>query len=316
MSPPDGRVRVALRAALVALVIVGCVYLARQVDLRAVGRAMVGASAGTVAACALINLGEIWLRALAFSYLLQRPPSAPVGLLFRIALAGQAASNLLPWRLGDLVPISLLRTHANIPTVTALAATLLEKCVEAVTLLLLAAPLPLVFPGLPAWVARGVFAQGAVGLGLIVLGWAASRPDDVRWRFVPRLPEKARIMGRPRVLVAVGALTLVQWIMDAFTLWLVLRAVGIQVHPVTPILLELAFAAASLVPTTPAQLGTLELVAVAVLGMVGVSAERALAFALVYRAFDLLPVTLAGLLVLPSLGGRAALTPGGGRDAC
>lgn len=316
MSPTTGRGRVALRAALVALVIAGSIYLARQVDLRAVGRAMVGASAGTIIACALINLGEIWLRALAFSYLLRRPESAPVGLLFRIALAGQAASNLLPWRLGDLVPISLLRTQANIPTVTALAATLLEKCVEAVTLLMLAAPLPLVFPGLPAWVARGVLAQGAIGLGLIVLGWAASRPDAARWRFVPRLPEGARIMGRPRTLAAVGALTLVQWIMDAFTLWLVLRAVGIRVHPVTPILLELAFAAASLVPTTPAQLGTLELVAVAVLGLVGVSAERALAFALVYRAFDLLPVTLAGLLVLPSLGGRAALTPVGERDAC
>jgi len=58
---------------------------------------------------------------------------------------------------------------------------------------------------------------------------------------------------------------------------------------------------ALILPTTPAQLGVLEMGAVAALRMLGVDENAALAFALLYHASHVVPPTLIGGLLLLKL---------------
>ena len=75
-------------------------------------------------------------------------------------------------------------------------------------------------------------------------------------------------------------------------LGLVLTAVGVSLSPVGWVVAFVAINLALILPTTPAQLGVLEMGAVAALRMLGVDENAALAFALLYHASHVVPPTL------------------------
>jgi uncharacterized protein (TIRG00374 family) len=97
-----------------------------------------------------------------------------------------------------------------------------------------------------------------------------------------------------RVALAISW-SILAYVVDAVEIWLVLRALGIVVPWATPALVLLGANLAIAVPSTPGQLGALEAGVVAVLAIVHVPPEQALAFALVYHVMQLLPIVLVGL---------------------
>jgi uncharacterized membrane protein YbhN (UPF0104 family) len=76
---------------------------------------------------------------------------------------------------------------------------------------------------------------------------------------------------------------------------LVLAAVHVSLPWAAPLVVLLAISAATAMPSTPGHVGTLELAAVGALMLLGVGREQALAFALLYHAMQVIPVTLIGL---------------------
>src|SRR5262249_8076835 len=93
----------------------------------------------------------------------------------------------------------------------------------------------------------------------------------------------------------VMALSVGIWLIDAADILLCADAVGLSIPwTVGPVLVMLALAFALAVPSTPAQVGAFELGCVAALELVGAPREGALAFAIVYHAMQVIPVTLVG----------------------
>jgi hypothetical protein len=102
-------------------------------------------------------------------------------------------------------------------------------------------------------------------------------------------------MRRGRSLVAALGWSLVSHAVDAAAIAICLVALGLHLPPASPLLVLLAVTLVLALPSAPAGIGSLELGAVAALRLLGVDEARALAFALVYHAMQVVPVTLLGL---------------------
>ena len=223
----------------------------------------------------LLAVGSV-ARGLRFGALLSRPgPRAPFIDLWSAVLLGSASNNVLPFRAGELV-----RTRetvaAGYPLARVLVAQVAEKVVDAVSLIAYAAPVLAAHLG-------GRFAALLAGLfvaGVVLAGWTGPR-------FHVTLQQLATSLAWSLVADAV----------EIAIVGVCLQGLGLPAGLVTSVTVFASVNLAIALPGAPGNLGALEAGAALPLIALGVNADAAVAFALVYRAVQWLPVTLAGGVV-------------------
>lgn len=297
-----------LRLAAALGVVVACVVFVRRLDLGSVGAALASASLPLVALAAASNLGQMVLRSLFLRALLAPVRLVRLWRLVRYNFAMCAANNLLPWRGGELVRIVLLQRREGVAPSASLAVALVEKVFDAIALLLLALPLPLFLPSLPRSVTIATLLLGAGGLIALGAAWLLAHYGQLATGRLGRFAGGAAVVRRGRSFAAALAWSLAAHLLDAAEIYVCLRALHIHLPAAAPLLVLLSLAVMLAVPSTPAGIGALEMGAVAALRLLGVDPGHALAFALVYHAMQVVPVTLLGLegVRLAAAGERAA----------
>jgi hypothetical protein len=332
---PIGRILV-----IVAVVVLG-VLLARRLDLARLGTALREADWRLVALAGLTNLTlNTAARVGRWQSLLAPLPRADAGASFgelaAIYFAGQAASNLLPARAGEALRVVQLRRRHGYLVSGLVTAQLVETLVGAVTLG--AFTLPMVPLGkAPASLSAAIFIFALAGpAGMAALFWlarsmprsslppspdapppadpAAAAPSGSRMArlvagvraTIRRLVDAVQAMNSPRVWLRSLAWSVLSDVSDVMMIGLVLAAVGVSLSPATWVVIYAAINLVLLAPTTPAQLGVLEVGAVAALRAFGVEEHAALAFALLYHAAHVIPPTVAGALLMMRLDLRPA----------
>ena len=297
MAPAPARNwrRPLLRLMLAALVVAACTWFVRGLDLKKIGAALASASVPWVLAAAALNLVQVVFRAAMLRALLAPIARIPTTHLVRYSLTTFAANNLLPGRAGELVRIYLLRTREGVPAASAVAVALVEKVFELAAMLLVVAPLPLVLPSLPRSVSLAVGLLAVGGLAALVAVWAVARfvrGDAQGW--LARFAEGAHVIKSLRLAALALGFAVLVWVADGVEVWLVVRALGLHVPWAAPLLVLLVLNIAIALPSTPAQVGPFEAAAAGALVLLGVPAESALAFAILYHAMQVIPVTLLG----------------------
>ena len=258
--------------------------------------------------------------------------------LCSILLASGAASNLLPARAGEALRTVQLHRRHGYPVGGLVAAQLIEKVIEGLSLGSMAIPVAL-WGETPIALRVPLFlfaAVGAVGIvTLLVLPRRAGpcdRPNPptkpslpsvtppvtppvtplvvgggrARFRrlllalsrFFGRLGEGLQLMRAPFVLSTALAWSWLSDLADALMVGLCMHSVGIELPIGSWVSMLLAINVAIALPSTPAQLGVLEAGAVLALATFGVPESQALAFAVLYHAAHVIPTTLAGLVGL------------------
>ncbi|MCU1283485.1 MAG: hypothetical protein JWM53_7031, partial [bacterium] len=101
-----------------------------------------------------------------------------------------------------------------------------------------------------------------------------------------------------RSLGAALGWSLLSHAVDAVAIAICLAALHLELPAAASLLVLLGVTLVLALPSPPAGIGSLELGAVAALRLCGVDQERALAFALVYHAMQVVPITLLGILPL------------------
>ncbi len=281
----------------IVAVAVACVILVRHLDLPAVAHAFAGASLPLLAAAAAVNLVQVWQRSLALKAMLAPVRAVGVCRLARYNFAMYAGNNLFPGRAGEVVRVHLLRAREGVPPSTTVAVALVEKVFDGIALLLLALPVPLLFPTLPRSAALGLWLLGAGGLLGLLGFWAIARYGLRRTGRSRQFAEGAQVVRRPGPFAAALGLSLLAHATDGAMVALCMAAVGIHFPPAAPLLVLLGVAIFLAVPSTPSGIGALEIGAVLALRFLGVAEERAFAFAILYHLIQLVPVTVIGLLV-------------------
>jgi hypothetical protein len=255
-------------------------------------------------------------------------PGAGFGELTAIYFASQAASNLLPARAGEALRVVQLHRRHGYPVAGLVMVQLVETLVGAVTLGLLTLPMvPL--GGAPASFSAAIFAfalAGPVGMValLVVARFVAARAPEpppasseslvARWiararGLVFEMLEAVRLLGSLPVWARSLAWSLLSDLTDVLMIALVLAAVGVSLPPATWVLIYAGINLVLLAPSTPAQIGVLEVGAVAALRAFDVDPAAALAFALLYHAAHVVPPTVVGGILLPRMANRRVFSP-------
>lgn len=245
---------------------------------------------------AVINFAIIACKAIVWRDLLARTARVPVIRLMRYSLIAYAASTFLPFRGGEVIRVLLLRDRDGVPAANAAAVALAEKLLDIVSMLLLLAPLPLLVDDLPPSIVHALALVTIGGLVAVVATWfVVPRLGTDGWK--GELAQGLYVVREPRQFAQSVAVLYVSWLVDASMVALVLHAVGITPNAGICVLVLLAINVAIALPSTPGHLGAFELGGVVALRLLHVSDARALAFALLYHAVQVLPVMAAGLLV-------------------
>jgi uncharacterized protein (TIRG00374 family) len=260
------------------------------------------------------------IRLVRWHLLLRRADGGPLPWLplWHAVSIGFAANNLLPLRAGELLRTLAASRLTGTRLTASLSSVAVERVFDALTVVgLLAAALLL--PGLPADVAlagipvrqaattMGVLAFAALlGAGLVVaFPVAAERvvrvlipSDRLAFRLVEAIEGVRHGLGvlrAPGRLVLVIALSVVLWLVNALSFYLMFRAFDLTVGFVPAVVMQGILVFGIALPSAPGYVGPFEAVITAVLGLYGVAASQAVAYALTYHVTTFIPITLLGV---------------------
>jgi hypothetical protein len=296
------------------LVSTACVaLLAREIDLHAFAAALRDASLPALALTLVTKALAFVCQGGRSRALFARFGRWPLALFVRAHLLGFGGNTVLPLRMGELLRWHELARRTGVGLSSSAGVLALERALDLLWLLLLAALLP-VFVALDLPIGATVAVSlSAVVLALAVAAWIGGRPDTVgRWaaaasrrageRVAGRVEAFARgftrglaAVGSPRRFAAASAWTLGYWMANCsgVTVWFLAFNLGLPWHAAPVLMVFLALGAA--VPAAPGYIGTYHLAVVSGLVWLGVDRTQAIAVAVAGHFFATVPAALAAV---------------------
>ena len=296
MSP---RVTKLLRIASIITVVVLLGFFVRNIEWHMLGHALRNAAIGPLLVSSALYFVCLFGKALSWRIMLEPDNVVPMGRLYRYTIAAFAASVLTPARAGELLRIWALKKRDGVPSCDSAAAALGEKLLLAVTLLLVCAPVPWLLPGLPEWVTDAMLMAGSIAFGVLIALFVAVGRVDVRESssWFAKLIAGMHVVRDPKRMALVMFTLALTWVADLIAVTLVLSAVGIDIPIAGAMFILFTFNLAVAVPSTPGQVGTLQVGALAATSILRIPEEPALAFALLYQAMQIVPLLIVGFIL-------------------
>jgi uncharacterized membrane protein YbhN (UPF0104 family) len=264
-------------------------------------------------AFALLALA-VFVRAVRWWSLYSPERRPPLGAVTSALLLGYFFNNVLPLRAGEAARIVALNRSAGTSRVESGATVVVERAYDLLVLLLL---LFVILPWLPdvTWLRAAAALLVVLLVGLLVavavLARFGTRPFELAFRPLARLLGAERAewgalnlgrglagLRRPRIALGAAFWTALSWILVGFSAWLVLLGFDLGLSPLAGLFVVITTNLALVLPSSPAAIGVFEAATLLALGAYGVSRSEALSYALVLHALNVLPFTVAGLLVL------------------
>lgn len=298
MSLPP-RITKLLRLVAIAAVVVMFAYFVRGLDWDALGHALRHAKVWPLLISSSIYFMCLFAKALAWRILLEPQHPVPMRRLYRYTIVAFAASALTPARAGELLRVWVLKTRDHVPAADSTAVAFTEKLLDVITLILVCAPLPWLLPHLPEWVTDAMLVFGSIALGVFVAMFLAVGRVEAReprsWfgRFIAGL----HAVRDPKSMVLALLVLVIMWCLDLIAVSLVLYAIGVSISVGGAMLILFSFNLAIAIPSTPGQVGALQVGALAATQALRIPEEAGLAFGLLYQAMQIIPLLILGFIL-------------------
>ncbi len=308
--------RKAIRPVLgLVLSIISIGLVVRLIDGQALADALARADFRFIPPAIALYFLSAWLRSTRFKRLLGLGAGSE-STVFQIFIIGLTVNNLLPFRLGEVTRTYLTGKWLGVPIGTSVAALIIERILDGVTLALFLAGGVLLIPNAPAYL-LGLGTTLAAGFGLcaLVMIVASWRPSVVvtlaRWLIRP-LPARfgARILSLTQsfmqgviqirgiqALAVVGTWSVLAWAAELGLFAMLFPAFHIELSMPVAFVTGAAGTLATLIPSSPGYVGTFHGAVIKVLAdVLGTNITDATAYAIVVHATLFIPVVVAGLL--------------------
>lgn len=295
-------------------------FLVRGMAWSEIGSTLRGARLSLLGATVGLNALLMLTKSVRLRVLLRR--QASLRICFLANLTSSAINNVTPLRGGDVARLWMLERHAQITKSIAVMVALSERLFEILTLAALATVATWAAPA-QRWaaVASPLLLAGAIAV-FTLARWAgaqrsspplAQEPSTLASRFVrlwARVKPGIGLLRSPGVTRVSLGLSIVAWGLEAGMVALTARSLGLKIGVPLAIVLLLGINLALVLPSIPAGAGVFEAGATLVLLMAGFAKEEAVAFAVLYHAVQVIPVTLIGAGIVirtgPTLGGLSS----------
>jgi glycosyltransferase 2 family protein len=296
------RLTMVIRVVVIGVIAAGLWWFVRKMDFAALGEALRSAKLWPLVLAAALNFVCLWGKAVCWRIMLAPRHKVSVARLFRYTIAAFAASAIAPARAGEVLRVWTLKRRDGVPAADTAAVAVAEKLLDGISMLILVAPVPFLLHGLPSWVVTAIVACAAIAVVLFVgLFIAVGRVEDTETTSPSTLTRRflagLHVLRSPKRLLGSLALLILVWAADLGEVMAVLYAVDIHLPIAAGLLILFTLNLTIAVPSTPAQVGALEVGALVGLGLLGVPREAGLAFALLYHATQVIPLVAAGLVL-------------------
>lgn len=237
---------------------------------------------------------------------------------YRLTLVGYMGNNVMPARAGDVLRVVLMAPRAATGRRTVVGTLLAERLLDVVTLALLFLILAATVAGgaglpsgstLAALTLAAVAALALAGAVWLVLHGRGAM-ERIRAFLAPMLTSTLNLRGAHGAGMA--ALTLAIWAGEAAVWGLVAAAVDLDATPLEVLYLLGLAGIFGLIPSGPGYAGTQDAAAVIGVKAIGGTSAQAIGYLIVLRFVLIVPITLAGVVVLAvSYRGTSLLRPAG-----
>lgn len=288
----------------------------RGVDWGGLMRAASGADYAYLLPAALLMLAAIAARAERWRWLLGGRDRVGYWRSYRAVSIGYLMTNVLPFRLGELVRPIVISRGGAISAMHALSSIAVEHVLDVVMILaLLAVALPDV--PLPPLVAQGArlsaIAFGGAAVAMMLLVAAHRRAGRAVERFLDTVPwldtatwlrrfnsalEGLSVLRRPRLFAMSALWTLIGWLASAASLYCAMLAFVPDASLTSAFFATVTSTLVLLVPSTPGYIGVLEWAIRDSLVLFGWSPEAALACAIGFHFMELAVMNVSGVACL------------------
>jgi glycosyltransferase 2 family protein len=233
--------------------------------------------------------------------------------LFAGVSIGYMANNLLPARLGEFVRAYIMGKKENISKSSTLATILLERISDGLALLFFLGIISFLF-SLPLWIKQAGIAAGAffllLSIFLFLLMTKNSQVVKNVQKFVgifsPKLANEAGrllnlfliglvVINHKRSIFLVFLYSIIVWLVEAVTYFVVSLSFGINLPIYVPILVVVIVNIGILIPSAPGYIGAFEFFCISALAIFSVEQSIALSFAIVLHAVLFVPITAIGI---------------------
>jgi uncharacterized protein (TIRG00374 family) len=280
-----------------------------RVELGAVSAALAAANPLWIGAAIVIYAGNLTLRAWRWQVILRPVAAIPYPIVARALLVGYGLNAVMPARLGELFRAEFFKRTFGLSRVWGLTSIVIERLFDGVTVICcLAVGLLFAAAAKPnAGLLIKVLVTGSVLFGAVLLAaffLSGSKMSRIVGRFPGLSAQLAMVQQGLEILrtwrtLKVVAITLIVYVADALTLWLLVKAVGLTLGFSDTLVLLGAASLSTLVPSGPAFLGTLQFGYAVAVEFAGGARALGIAAATLAQLCLLLPLALiaAGILV-------------------
>jgi uncharacterized protein (TIRG00374 family) len=280
-----------------------------RVQLGAVSAALAAANPLWIGAAIVIYAGNLTLRAWRWQVILRPVAAIPYPIVARALLVGYGLNAVMPARLGELFRAEFFKRTFGLSRVWGLTSIVIERLFDGVTVICcLAVGLLFAAAAKPnAGLLIKVLVTGSVLFGAVLLAaffLSGSKMSRIVGRFPGLSAQLAMVQQGLEILrtwrtLKVVAITLIVYVADALTLWLLVKAVGLTLGFSDTLVLLGAASLSTLVPSGPAFLGTLQFGYAVAVEFAGGARALGIAAATLAQLCLLLPLALiaAGILV-------------------
>lgn len=217
------------------------------------------------------------------------------------------ANCLVPAKLGDVYRGYLLKQNYGFSASKALGTIYVERMFDVIFLIVLLALSGLIAFGdkIPGDIILALEIASLLALALLA-GWFLIRQRGTGIaRFLParlrdlflKFEEGSSHALVSRGIPAILAYTIFIWLFESARLLLVAKAIGLEISPAMVIFIALSASLLTSLPITPAGLGAVELVMVAILGFAGIDPDMAMSIALLDRFISYWSILIFGSLL-------------------
>jgi len=256
------------------------------------------------------------IKALRWSFLLSPIGNYSTLSLLPAALIGNAVNFLFFGYVGEFVRAWLLSKEYSVKKGPVLMTIAMERIFDLWTLLLLLGLATYISPALPPVIAKGGYIGAGLGLFATILAslmvfcpklmlkgirrvipifpvrWHGPILEEIEW-----LTKGLSSIAHPQLLLGLIVTSVLQWTLLCLISWFATSAVGVVVPP-WALLGPLFLAAIGVVlPSSPGQIGVIEISFVLGLSVWGVAREKALAAGLLYHAVVYISVIAVAFVI-------------------
>jgi uncharacterized membrane protein YbhN (UPF0104 family) len=238
--------------------------------------------------------------------LLKPVQRVPYAQTVQAVYVGLFASEVLPFRPGELLRCFLLAKSARLPLSVSFASALIERIFDGVWLMICFF-VALQMGKMPGLLLTGGYVIGALlFVGAIVLAYAMYAKKQslglvfgLSWpRWFDTLIEDLRLIGHSRYLyfsfLVSGAYLLAQFL----PIWATVHAYQLDIPWTASFVMAVLLRLSSIVPQAPGNLGSFQWVTVHILNMLGIYGDHVKGFSLILWAVITIPLILAGLIAI------------------